>query len=84
MQIAKAKLALAVGLIDTETYHDCKAAYKVRNTFAHPRGFLHFNSPEVDAVFESIKHWPTSTNLQALFDERLERAASKLVLSLTL
>ena len=76
--LAKAKLAIAVGLIDTETYQDFKGAQKVRNAFAHPRGFLHFNSPEVDAAFKGIKHWPTSANLRALFDERLECAASKL------
>ena len=45
---------------------------KVRDAFAHPRGFLDFDSPEVDAVFKSIKHWPTSEDLRALFNERLE------------
>ena len=73
--LAKAKLALALGLIESETYQDLKGAQRVRNAFAHPRGLLRFNSPKVDTVFKSIRHWPETDNPRALFDERLGRAA---------
>ena len=34
------------------TYQDIKGTQKVRNAFAHPRGFLDFDSPEVDASIQ--------------------------------
>jgi len=71
---AKLKLAYALGLIDTETYKDLQGIRDVRNAFAHPRGFLHFDSPEVAKVFKRIKHWPQQPNLKALYDQRLRRA----------
>src|SRR5262249_39210899 len=52
--LAKAKFARALGLIDTDTHSDLKAIQKIRNAFAHPRGFLHFASPHVAVVFDSV------------------------------
>ena len=57
--LGKAKFAHALGWIDDDTLKDLKGIQKVRNAFAHPRVFLHFNSPEVATVFERVKHWPS-------------------------
>jgi DNA-binding MltR family transcriptional regulator len=73
--LAKAKFAKALGLIDADTYADLKGIQKVRNTFAHPKGFLHFKSPEVAEVFKAIKHWRKNDDLRAVFDSSLSRAA---------
>jgi DNA-binding MltR family transcriptional regulator len=67
----KARFARAVGLIEGDTHNDLKAIQKIRNAFAHPRGFLHFASPEIAAEFQRLKHWPSTENPKALFDERV-------------
>ena len=71
--LTKTAFASELGLIGDETRKDLKAINAVRNAFAHPNGFLRFTSPEVAAVFK--KHWPATDDAQALFDNRVERAA---------
>jgi DNA-binding MltR family transcriptional regulator len=72
---AKKKLAFALDLIDGETLADLTGIQKVRNAFAHPRGFLRFTSPEVAEVFKQAKAWPRHDNLRVLFDQRVTRTA---------
>jgi len=68
---SKARFARAVGLIEGDTHSDLKAIQRIRNAFAHPRGFLHFASPEIAAEFQGVKHWPSTEDNKALFDERV-------------
>jgi DNA-binding MltR family transcriptional regulator len=72
---AKKKFAYALGLVDEDTLANLNGIQRVRNAFAHPRGFLHFSSPEVAEVFKRIKHWPANNDLKALFDERVSLVA---------
>ena len=72
---AKKTFAYVLGLVNDETVADLNGIRTVRNAFAHPRGFLHFASPEVAEVFAQIKQWPSGGDLKALFDSRVSRAA---------
>src|SRR6476620_6558953 len=47
----KVTFAHVLGLIGDQTCEDLKVLNQLRNTFAHPRRFLHFNSPDVEKVF---------------------------------
>jgi len=70
----KATFAHVLGLIGDPTYEDLKVINKLRNTFAHPRGFLHFNSPDVVKVFKLSVGGSAGGDTKALFDEAVSRA----------
>jgi len=70
----KMDYAYALGLIEDQTYEDLKVLNQLRNTFAHPRGFLHFNSPDVEKVFKMFVGWRSGCDTKALFDEVVSRA----------
>ena len=70
----KMDYAYSLGLIEDQTYEDLKVLNQLRNTFAHPRGFLHFNSPDVDKVFKMFVGWRSGCDTKALFDEVVSRA----------
>jgi DNA-binding MltR family transcriptional regulator len=72
---AKNRFAYAVGLIGADTYQDLKGVTKVRNAFAHARGILHFDNPELAEVFISIRGWPSTDDLRSLFDAKVSDVA---------
>ena len=72
----KVTFAYALGLIGDQTHEDLKVLNKLRNTFAHPRGFLHFNSPDLERVFKKFVGWQAGCDTKALFDEVVSRAVN--------
>lgn len=72
----KMEYAQALDLVDNQTCEYLKTLNKVRNLFAHPRGFLNFASPEVKKEFTKYQGWKGDT--KAVFDELVRRAEQAL------
>jgi DNA-binding MltR family transcriptional regulator len=60
---AKIDIAFSLGLVDRQNYKLLTAIRKCRNLFAHSRGFLSFESPDIRALLlESGATMPTTAS----------------------
>jgi DNA-binding MltR family transcriptional regulator len=65
--------AHALGLIGDQTCEDLKILNRVRNIFAHPRGFLNFSSADVHKEFTKFRGW-SGGDTKAFFNEVISRS----------
>lgn len=69
----KADMAYAFDLITAETLAALRALVKIRNTFAHTRDPLHFDSKEIVHECHALPGWKKGVQPRMLFDEAAKK-----------